>query len=121
MNWDRIEGKWKEVRGKVRERWGKLTDDDLDRIQGKREQLAGRLQDRYGWAREQVEREIRVFEETFANADHATTGSQGSPHKDSSTSRQADGAMGNVPRPFDSSRSTVGTKEREPAGSSKKY
>ena len=44
MNWDRVEGNWKQLKGKVIEKWGKLTDDDYDQIKGKREQLSGRLQ-----------------------------------------------------------------------------
>ena len=47
MNWDRIEGNWKQIGGKVREQWGKLTDDDFDVAAGKRDQLAGRVQERY--------------------------------------------------------------------------
>ena len=62
MNWDRIAGKWTEFKGKVRERWAKLTDDDLARIEGKRDQLVGVLQARYGWVREQAERQIKDFE-----------------------------------------------------------
>jgi uncharacterized protein YjbJ (UPF0337 family) len=61
MNWDQIEGKWREITGAVKERWGKLTDDDLDVIQGKRDQLAGRLQQRYGYAKERAEKEIDDF------------------------------------------------------------
>jgi uncharacterized protein YjbJ (UPF0337 family) len=62
MNWDRIEGNWVEFKGKVRERWGKLTDDDLEVVAGKREQLIGVLQNRYGLARDALEREVREFE-----------------------------------------------------------
>jgi uncharacterized protein YjbJ (UPF0337 family) len=62
MNWDRIKGNWVEFKGKVRERWGKLTDDDLDVIAGKREQLIGVLQQRYGYAKDSLERELRDFE-----------------------------------------------------------
>lgn len=58
MNWDRIEGKWKQVRGSAKERWGKLTDDDLDVIRGKKDQLAGKLQERYGIAKEDAEKQI---------------------------------------------------------------
>ena len=58
MNWDRIEGNWKQFRGMVQEKWGKLTDDDLDVIEGKREKLAGKIQERYGKAKDAVEREI---------------------------------------------------------------
>jgi uncharacterized protein YjbJ (UPF0337 family) len=50
MNWDRIEGNRKTVEGQARQKWGKLTDDDLDVIEGKRTELAGRLQQRYGYA-----------------------------------------------------------------------
>lgn len=52
MNWNTIEGNWKQFRGKIRQQWGKLTDDDLDRIAGKRTELIGRLQERYGKTRE---------------------------------------------------------------------
>lgn len=62
MNWDRIEGNWVEFKGKIRTRWGKLTDDDLDVIAGKREQLIGVLQQRYGYAKDHLEREVRDFE-----------------------------------------------------------
>jgi len=58
MNWDRIEGNWKEFTGKVQKQWGKLTDDDLAVVQGKRDELAGRLQQRYGYAKDQAEKEI---------------------------------------------------------------
>jgi uncharacterized protein YjbJ (UPF0337 family) len=58
MNWDRIEGNWKQFSGTVREKWGKLTDDDLDMIAGKRQKLAGRIQERYGIAKDEAEREI---------------------------------------------------------------
>jgi uncharacterized protein YjbJ (UPF0337 family) len=58
MNWDQVEGKWKQVKGSVKERWGKLTDDDLDIIAGKQNQLSGKIQERYGITKEQAEREI---------------------------------------------------------------
>lgn len=58
MNWDVLEGKWKQFAGAARERWGKLTDDDLDAIGGKKDKLLGRLQERYGIARDQADREI---------------------------------------------------------------
>ena len=62
MNWDRIEGNWVEFKGKVRTRWGKLTNDDLDVIAGKRDQLLGVLQNRYGVARDELEHEVKEFE-----------------------------------------------------------
>ena len=58
MNWDRIEGEWKNFKGKVREKWGKLTEDDLTVINGKREQLEGKIQERYGYGRDQVKKEL---------------------------------------------------------------
>ncbi len=61
MNWDTLEGKWKQMKGRVREKWGKLTDDDLTVIAGKRDQLAGRIQQRYGIARDEAERQADAF------------------------------------------------------------
>jgi uncharacterized protein YjbJ (UPF0337 family) len=55
MNWDQIEGKWKQLAGSARERWGKLTDDDWQTIGGKKEQLIGRIQERYGIAKAEAE------------------------------------------------------------------
>ncbi len=62
MNTDWMEGNWNIVKGKVKEKWGKLTDDDLDVIRGKRDQLIGAIQKRYGYAREQAEREADEFQ-----------------------------------------------------------
>jgi uncharacterized protein YjbJ (UPF0337 family) len=61
MNWDQIEGNWKQFKGKVKEKWGDLTDDDLTMIGGKRDQLAGKLQERYGYERARAERELDEF------------------------------------------------------------
>jgi uncharacterized protein YjbJ (UPF0337 family) len=58
MNWDRIEGNWKQITGKVKEKWGKLTDDDLTQINGNREQLEGKIQARYGYAKDQVKKDV---------------------------------------------------------------
>jgi uncharacterized protein YjbJ (UPF0337 family) len=58
MNWDRVEGNWKQLTGKVKEQWGKLTDDDIAQINGDREQLEGKIQARYGYAKDQVKKEI---------------------------------------------------------------
>lgn len=58
MNWDQVKGNWKQFSGKVKEKWGELTDDDLTAIAGRREQLVGKLQERYGYAREVAEREV---------------------------------------------------------------
>ena len=61
MNSDTFEGKWKQVRGAAKERWGKLTDDDLDVIDGKREQLVGKVQERYGVARDAAEKQVEEW------------------------------------------------------------
>jgi uncharacterized protein YjbJ (UPF0337 family) len=61
MNWDQIAGNWKQVKGTVKEKWGKLTDDDLTTIAGKRDQLAGLLQERYGYEKDQAEKELDEF------------------------------------------------------------
>lgn len=58
MDWDRVEGNWKQVKGKVKEKWGNLTDDDLDKIAGRREQLEGKIQERYGLAKDQVRKDV---------------------------------------------------------------
>ena len=65
MNWDQIEGNWKMFKGKVKEKWGKLTDDDLTTIDGKRDQLAGILQQKYGYAKDQAEKELNEFERSL--------------------------------------------------------
>lgn len=58
MNQDIFEGKWKEMKGQVKEWWGKLTDDDLERVDGKADQLVGLLQQRYGYTKERAEEEL---------------------------------------------------------------
>ena len=58
MAWDRVEGNWKQFKGKVQQQWGKLTDDDLDVVEGKRTELAGKLQERYGIEKAEAERQI---------------------------------------------------------------
>lgn len=64
MNWDVIQGKWKEFKGQVKQQWGELTNDDLDHIDGRREELVGRLQQRYGYAKDEAEREIDQFQKS---------------------------------------------------------
>jgi uncharacterized protein YjbJ (UPF0337 family) len=73
MNWDRIEGNWKQLKGKVKAQWGDLTDDDLDVVAGRREQLAGKVQERYGVAKEEAERQVASWERS-ATDDWFTTG-----------------------------------------------
>ena len=63
INKDTIEGNWKQFKGKVKEQWGKLTDDDLDVIAGKRDQLVGRLQERAGIARDEAEQQVKDWED----------------------------------------------------------
>ncbi|HEY9101850.1 CsbD family protein [Chitinimonas sp.] len=62
MNWDIVEGNWKQFSGKVKERWGRLTDDQLDQIAGRRDQLAGRIQESYGITKDEVEKQLRDWE-----------------------------------------------------------
>lgn len=62
MQDNQLKGEWKQLRGKVQEKWGKLTNDDLDVIAGKRDQLIGRLQVRYGQAQDEIERQVKGFE-----------------------------------------------------------
>jgi len=61
MNWDTIKGQWKQIKGKVREKWGALTDDEIDTIGGRKDQLVGKLQERYGYAKDQAEKEADEF------------------------------------------------------------
>ncbi len=62
MNWDMIEGNWRQFRGKVKEQWGKLTDDHLEQIRGHRDRLVGKIQEAYGCARDEAERQVRNWE-----------------------------------------------------------
>ena len=61
MNWDQLEGNWKQFAGQVRSKWGKLTDDDVTMISGKKDTLIGKLQERYGRKRDDVEREVDTW------------------------------------------------------------
>lgn len=77
MNWDQVEGKWKQYKGAMKEKWGKLTDSDLDVIAGKRDQLVGRIQEAYGMTKEQAQREVEEYVRTMpaaADFDDPTTG-----------------------------------------------
>lgn len=62
MNWNIVEGTWKQFKGEVKAQWGKLTDDQLDVIAGQRDQLAGKIQEVYGITQEEAELQIRRFE-----------------------------------------------------------
>lgn len=65
MNQDIIKGKWTQVRGKLKEKWAKLTDDDVNQLSGHREYLVGKLQERYGIAKEKAEVQVKEFERTL--------------------------------------------------------
>lgn len=58
MNWDTVQGNWTQWKGKLKEKWGDLTDDDIQMLDGKKDQLAGKLQERYGIAREEADRQL---------------------------------------------------------------
>ena len=64
MNWDQIEGKWTQMKGEVRRKWGKLTDDDLEIIGGSKDKLVGRIQERYGIAKEVAEKQLDEWSRT---------------------------------------------------------
>jgi uncharacterized protein YjbJ (UPF0337 family) len=66
MNWNQVEGNWKQFKGKVLEKWGDLTDDDLDRIAGRRDNLVGHIQETYGIAQEEAEAQVKEWEKTDA-------------------------------------------------------
>lgn len=68
MNWEQVEGQWQELKGVVREKWGKLTDDDYEVIAGKKDRLLGKLHVHYGLAKEDAEKELDAFIKTFDSA-----------------------------------------------------
>jgi uncharacterized protein YjbJ (UPF0337 family) len=65
MNRDTLKGQWKQLKGEAKQRWGKLTDDELDQVEGSFDKLVGRIQERYGYQRDQAEREIDEFLTTY--------------------------------------------------------
>ena len=73
MNQDRIQGRWKQLKGKVKEQWGRLTDDDLDVIAGRRDQLLGRIQQRHGLAKDEADRQVSDWERRNPDARLDTT------------------------------------------------
>jgi uncharacterized protein YjbJ (UPF0337 family) len=77
MNADILKGKWKEIKGAIRERWGDLTDDEIDQVAGRQERLLGLLQTKYGYAREDAEREYAEFMELFEETSWRDTGTSG--------------------------------------------
>jgi len=78
MNWDQIQGNWKQAIGKAKAQWGKLTDDDLDVVAGRREQLAGKIQERYGVAKDEAEKQLaewqrKASDSWFTSTDKTST------------------------------------------------
>ena len=69
MNEDTLKGQWTQLKGQVREQWGKLTSDDVDEVQGRSEQLIGKLQERYGMARDEAERQLNSWAPATRNRD----------------------------------------------------
>ena len=65
MDWNRVEGNWKQFKGAAKEKWGKLTDDDVDVIAGKRDILLGKIQERHGIARKEAEKELKAWEDSL--------------------------------------------------------
>jgi uncharacterized protein YjbJ (UPF0337 family) len=76
MNWDQVEGKWKQVKGSIRERWGKMTDDDLEIIAGNRDRFVGKLQERYGLAREDAQKKADEWAKTLRETEGAHTAAE---------------------------------------------
>ena len=68
MNEDRVQGNWKQFKGKIKEQWGKLTDDDLDVIAGKRDQLLGRIQERHGITKDEAEKQVKEWQQRNADS-----------------------------------------------------
>ena len=68
MNWDTVEGNWKELKGKIRSKWAKLTDDDLENIAGKKDVLLGRLQQHYGFKKDEAEKQVDAFLQSSKDA-----------------------------------------------------
>jgi uncharacterized protein YjbJ (UPF0337 family) len=77
MNWDIVEGNWRQLKGTVREQWGKLTDSDLEQIGGRKDQLVGRIQERYGITREAAQQQADQWARTVEMEEHAHAGHAG--------------------------------------------
>ena len=70
MNWDRIEGKWKQLTGLARERWGKFTDDDIQTLTGQKNQLVGKIQERYGIPKAEAEEQAEIWSRALSETSH---------------------------------------------------
>jgi uncharacterized protein YjbJ (UPF0337 family) len=77
MNWDQVEGKWKQYSGKAKEKWGKLTDDDLEVVRGRRDQLIGKIQERYGIVKQEAEKQVDEFARSLRSEDSIQEARQG--------------------------------------------
>jgi len=64
MNWDRIQGNWKQMTGSLRSKWGKLTDDDFEHLAGHKDKLVGKIQERYGIQKDEAERQVNEWEKS---------------------------------------------------------
>lgn len=76
MNWDQVEGKWKQMKGSVKTRWGKLTDDDIDVISGQRDKLVGSIQERYGIHKDEATRQVDDWNNSLAEENKAEKDSE---------------------------------------------
>ena len=96
MNWDQFEGKWKQVRGAVKQRWGNLTEDDLMAIDGSKDKLIGRLQERYGLTKEQVHNQVNewILTVSVEASDQYDASEASHGHKTKSDARRAAAARG---------------------------
>lgn len=91
MNKDTFEGQWQEIKGKIRQQWGKLTDDEIAQIKGRKEELLGKLQAKYGWNKEKAEQEFTTWWNKFSSALKEKSGNfahSGQPMGSSNPSKQ---------------------------------
>ncbi|WP_018863925.1 MULTISPECIES: CsbD family protein [Thioalkalivibrio] len=70
MDWNRVQGNWKQFKGKVKARWGRFTDDELESVAGKRDELSGRIQEQYGVTKDEAEKQIKEFEKKVDREKH---------------------------------------------------
>jgi uncharacterized protein YjbJ (UPF0337 family) len=89
MNWDQVEGKWKQMKGEAKARWGKLTDDDLDMVAGQRDKLVGRVQERYGIAKDQAQRQVEDWNKYLRDENDALRERGAESQKDRDLDRKA--------------------------------
>ncbi|GAC1661314.1 MAG: hypothetical protein PVS2B2_13110 [Candidatus Acidiferrum sp.] len=88
MNGDQVEGKWKQYSGKAKEKWGKLTDDDLEVVRGKRDQLVGKVQERYGIAKQEAEKQVDDFARAFSSEESTQDRQKGKQQEEIHTIRE---------------------------------